>query len=93
MAFVHKNNTVRTTTTVIATVPTGQRQNITVYVQNNDSATIFVGDSAVTTSGANAGWKVAAGANIQFWCNSGDVIYAISAAGTAANSVIVTYSA
>ena len=93
MAFVHKNNTVRTTVTQIAEVPVGQRQNITVYVQNNDSATIFVGDSTVTTSGANGGWKVAAGANIQFWCNSGDEIYAISAAGTAANAVVVTYSA
>jgi len=93
MAFVHKNNTVGTAATKIAQVPTGQRQNITVYIQNNDTVAIFVGDSAVTTSGANQGWKVAAAGNIQFWCNSGDQIYAISAAGTAANSVIVTYSA
>jgi hypothetical protein len=93
MAFIHKNNTVRTTATMIAEIPSGNRQNITVYIQNNDAATIYVGDSLVTTSGANAGWKVAAGANIQFWCNSGDEIFAISAAGTTANSVIVTYSA
>jgi hypothetical protein len=93
MAFIHKNNTVRTTVTQIAEVPVGQRQNITVYIQNNDAATIYVGDSSVTTTGANAGWKIVAGASTQFWCNSGDEIYAISAAGTTANSVIVTYSA
>jgi hypothetical protein len=93
MAFIHKNNTVHTTATKIAQVPIGQRQNITVYIQNNDTVQIFIGDSAVTTSGANAGWKLAAAASVQFWCASGDQIYAISAAGTAANSVIVTYSA
>lgn len=93
MAFVHNNNTVRTTATVIALIPTGTRQNTPVYVQNNDSAAIFIGDVDVATSGATAGWKLAAGANVQFWCNSGDTIYAISAAGTASNSVVVTYSA
>jgi hypothetical protein len=93
MAFTHKNQTVRTTVTQIVEVPTGQRQNIPVYIQNNDSAAIFIGDPTVSTSGANAGWKVAAAANIQFWCNAGDEIYAISAAGTAANAVVVTYSA
>lgn len=93
MAFVHNNTTVGTVRTVIANIPTGNRQNIPVYVQNNDAAAIFVGDSDVTSSGATIGWKVAAGANIQFWMNSGDVLYAISAAGTTANSVIVTYSA
>jgi hypothetical protein len=93
MAFNHENVTVKTTVTLLAEVPTGQRQNITLYIQNNDSAAIFVGDSAVAASGATAGWKVNAGAAVQFWCNAGDKLYAISAAGTAASAVVVTYSA
>jgi hypothetical protein len=87
------NNTVGTAATQIAQVPTGQRQNITVQIQNNDTVAIFVGNSTVTTSGANQGWKVAAAGSVQYWCNAGDKIYAISAAGTAANSVVVVYSA
>ena len=93
MAFTHTNTTVKTTATLIAAVPTGQRQNITVYVQNNDTAPIWIGDPTVATSGATIGWRLANGSNIQFWCNSGDKIYAISAAGTAAGAVVVTYSA
>jgi hypothetical protein len=93
MAFIHKNNTVGTAVTKIAQVPTGQRQNITVQIQNNDTVAIFVGDSTVTTSGSQQGWKVAAAGSVQFWANAGDQIYAISAAGTAANSVVVIYSA
>lgn len=93
MAFIHKNVTVATTKTLVAQVPSGQRQNITVQIQNNDVAAIFVGDSAVATSGATVGWKIAAGGNIQFWCSAGDQIYAISALGTTAGSVVVAYSA
>jgi hypothetical protein len=93
MAFVHLNNTVGTTATKIAQIPTGQRQNITVFIQNQDSQPIFIGDDDVAASGATVGHRVASNAAVQFWCNSGDVIYAISAAGTTAGSVTVTYSA
>jgi hypothetical protein len=93
MAFVHGNTTVKTTPTLIASVPTGQRQNLTVYIQNNDSAAIYIGDATVATSGATIGWKLNAGANIQFWCNAGDSIYAISAAGTATGAIVTAYSA
>lgn len=93
MAFTHTNTTIKTTPTLLAQVPTGQRQNITIYVQNNDSAAIYIGDSTVATSGATIGWKLNAGANIQFWCNAGDQIYAVSAAGTATGAVVATYSA
>jgi hypothetical protein len=93
MAFVQKNVTVNTTATLLASVPTGNRQNIPVYIMNNDSAIIWVGMSNVTTSGATIGHKIAAGGQQQFWCNSGDVIYGISVAGTTAGSVVVTYSA
>lgn len=93
MAFIQNNVTVKTTATLIADLPTGNRQNIPVYIQNNDTATIWIGDSNVATSGATIGYKVAAGGQVQFWCNSTDLIYAISAAGTGAGLVNVTYSA
>jgi hypothetical protein len=93
MAFVHLNNTVGTSATRIALVPAGQRQNITVYIQNLDSQPIFIGDADVAASGATVGYRIASNGAAQFWCNSGDEIFAISAAGTTAGSVTVTYSA
>jgi hypothetical protein len=93
MAFVQKNVTVGTAATLIANVPTGNRQNLPVYIQNNDAAIIWIGESDVATSGANIGHKIAAGAQLQLWCNAADLIYAISAAGTATGSIVVTYSA
>ncbi len=93
MAFVQNNVTVNTTATLVASVPTGNRQNIPVYIQNNDTAIIWVGMSNVATSGATIGHKIAAGGQLQLWCNSADMIYGISVAGTAAGSVVVTYSA
>jgi len=93
MAFVQNNVTVNATATILVNVPTGTRQNIPVYIQNNDSASIWVGKNNVATSGATIGHKITAGSQLQLWCNSGDLIYGISAAGTAAGSVVVTYSA
>jgi hypothetical protein len=93
MAFQSINTTVATTATVIANLPIYIGQNRAVQIFNGDSAAIFVGDFDVTTSGATKGHTVSAGANYQVWVNGGDVIYAISAAGTAAGAVIVQYSA
>ena len=92
MALVQTNNTVGTTAQIVFTVPTGNRQNIPVYVDNLDTAAVWIGDAAITTSGATQGIKLAAGASRQLWCNSGDNIYAISAAGTGAGLVVVTAS-
>jgi len=93
MALRTTNSTVATTATLICTVPTGNRQNIPVYIDNLDTAAIWVGSSGITTSGATQGHKVAAGSALQLWCNSNDQIYAISAAGTGAGLVVVTVSA
>lgn len=91
MALVHVNKTVATTATVLTTL-----NSITEYtaisIQNNDSASIFIGDSTLTVSGANKGHVIAAAATYQLWVRANDTVYAISAAGTAANAVSVLYS-
>jgi hypothetical protein len=91
MAIVHVNKTVATTVTLLTTL-----NSITEYtaisIQNNDSASIFIGDNTVTVSGANKGHVVAAGATYQLWVRASDAVYAISSAGTAANAVSVLYS-
>jgi hypothetical protein len=92
MALVHTNSTVGTTPTQIVQVQTGLQRNIAVQIQNLDSAAIFIGDSTVTASGATRGHSIAAAATFQIWLNPGDKVYAISAAGTAAGAVVVTYS-
>ena len=92
MALVQTNNTVGTTAQIVFTIPTGNRQNIPVYIDNLDTAAIWIGDAAITSSGATQGIKIAAAGNRQLWCNSGDNIYAISAAGTGAGLVVVTAS-
>ena len=92
MALVQTNNTVGTTAQIIYTVPTGNRQDISVFVDNLDSAAIWVGDSGITSSGATQGIKIASGSYRELHVNSGDNIYAISAAGTGAGLVVVTAS-
>jgi hypothetical protein len=91
MAIVHVNKTVGTTATLLTTLNT-----ITEYTavsfQNNDSASIFIGDSSVATSGTNKGHVITAGTTYQFWLRANDAVYAISAAGTAANAVSILYS-
>jgi hypothetical protein len=92
MALVHTNNTVGTTAQIVYTIPTGNRQNVPVYVDNLDTAPIWIGDAGITTSGATQGIKLASGASRQLWLNAGDQVYAISAAGTGAGLVLVTAS-
>jgi hypothetical protein len=92
MALVHINQTVGTTATLICQVQTGLSRNVAVQIQNLDAAAVFVGDSSITTSGATRGHSIAANGTFQFWLNSGDKIYGISAAGTTAGAVVVTYS-
>jgi hypothetical protein len=91
MAIVHINKTVATTATLLTTL-----NSITEYtaisIQNNDSASIFIGDSTIAVSGANKGHVVAAGATYQLWLRASDAVYAISSAGTAANAVSILYS-
>ena len=92
MALVQTNTTVGTTATLIFQVPAGTRQNAPIYIDNLDTAAIWVGDANITTSGATQGLKLAAAGSRQLWCNALDCIYAVSAAGTGAGLVIVTAS-
>jgi hypothetical protein len=93
MAFNTVNATVTTVATPIATLPLTMGQGRAVQIQNNDSASIFVGGSNVTATGATKGHVILAGQTYQVWISGGDVIYGISAAGTAAGAVCVQFSA
>jgi hypothetical protein len=93
MALIHLNATVATTITKIVQVANGGTRNTAVQIQNLDAAAIFIGDATVTTSGATRGHSIAANGTFQLWLNPGDAVYAISAAGTTAGAVVITYSA
>jgi hypothetical protein len=92
MAFNHVNATTFTNTTAIFTAPTGIPRQTPITIYNGHSANIFIGDSTITTSGATIGRTLAAGASQTFYVNGGDVVYAISAAGSAAGAVVITYA-
>ena len=93
MALIHRNITVGTTVTLIATIPAGGARSVAVQFQNLDTAAVFIGDSTITTSGAGRGHSIAANATLQLWLSPGDSVYGISAAGTTAGAVVVTFSA
>ena len=93
MAYNQVNLTVGTLPTALVVLPNGvgTRQ---VTIQNRDAASIYVGNSSVVTAaGANGGQVVATLGLLQVWLSGNDTIYAVSAAGTAVGSVVVTYSA
>jgi hypothetical protein len=92
MALVHINSTVGTTVTKLFTLSGGISNPVAVQIQNLDAAAIFIGDSSITTSGATRGHSIAAVGTFQLWLSSGDTLYAISAAGTTAGAVVITYS-
>ena len=93
MAVQHINATTQTVATPLVTIKTGLRQTAAVQIYNGHSAAIFIGDNTVTTSGANIGRTIATGGSFQLWLNSGDVIWGISAAASAAGAIVITYSA
>ena len=85
MALDNNAVTVGTTPTRPCECDTG------IYIANGDAAAIFVGGSAVATSGAKAGISVAAtSGTLQLRCKG--TVYAVSAAGTSANAVKVLSS-
>jgi hypothetical protein len=92
MALIQVNSTAGTTAQIVFTVPVGNRQNVPVYIDNLDTAAIWIGDAGITATGATQGIKLAANASRQLWCNGGDQIYAVSAAGTGAGLVVITAS-
>lgn len=81
-----------TTPTAIATIPLNNPRT-SIVVTNVDTASVYLGDSTVST-GANAdrGIRVATNTNQEIWLNGGETLYAVSLAGTAAYAVAVLYS-
>jgi len=93
MAFKHINASTLTTVSILHQVDSNARPNTPINVHNGHSASIFVGDSTITTSGATIGRTISSGANQVLYASAGDIIYAISAAASAAGAVVLTYSA
>lgn len=91
MALVHDAFTVGTSATLIATIPAGN-PTTTVAVVNEDNSSIFIGDSSVTASGVDKGLPVVKSTVYNIQLNANDKLYAVSAAGTLANAVVVLYS-
>jgi len=94
MALKHAAFTLAANTPlVIATIPAGNPLT-SVIITNSDSASVVIGDSSVATGNTiDRGIKIAAGTNQQIWMNAGDMLYAVSLAGTAgAYNVSVLYS-
>jgi hypothetical protein len=91
MAVVHDNVTVLTTATALVQIPTGLPYTA-VQICNGDSASIFIGDATIAVSGATKGTVITAGAVFTIWLHAGDVLYAVSSAGTATGAVTVVYS-
>lgn len=92
MSIYHATYTVGTTPTLIAEIP-AKNPNTALLVFNDDNNPIFLGDSTVATSGADRGIKLSKSTtSSQIWLNAGDKLYAISEAGTSANTVSVLYS-
>ena len=93
MATKHINNQVQTTVTLIVDLEEGAGRLVPVSIYNGHSASIFVGDSTITATGATIGRTITAASSQIVYMNGGDKFYAISAAQTAAGVVVVTYSA
>ena len=92
MAVYHDTWTVGTSPTLICTIP-AKNPLTAVLVFNDDNNPIYIGDSTVATSGVNRGLIVnKSTTSSQIWLNAGDKLYAISAAGTSANTVTTLYS-
>jgi hypothetical protein len=92
MAFNHINATTFTNATAIFTAPTGLPRQTPITIYNGHSASIFIGDSTIATSGATIGRTLTASNSQTFYVNSGDVVYAISAAGSATGAIVITYA-
>ena len=93
MAFKHINSQTQTTASILLTIDPNARPLTPITVYNGHSASIFVGDTTVTTSGATIGRTIPAASSQTFYVMPNDVVWAISAAASAAGAVVITYSA
>jgi hypothetical protein len=93
MAFQHVNASTFTSPRPILIVEDVIPRQTPITVYNGHSASIFIGDATITTSGATIGRTLAASTSQTFYVNGGDIVYAISAAASAAGAIVITYSA
>lgn len=93
MAFNHVNASTFTTARPIFEAPSSLPRQTPITVYNGHSASIFIGDDTTTTTGATIGRTLAAANSQTFYVNSGDIVYAISAAASATGAIVITYSA
>jgi len=93
MATKHINASTLTTASILLTVDKNARPLTPVSIYNGHSAAIFIGDSSIASSGATIGRTIPAAASQVFYVYPGDVIYAVSAAASAAGAIVITYSA
>jgi hypothetical protein len=93
MAFKHINSQTLTTASMLLTIDPNAKPLTPITIYNGHSAAIFVGDASIATSGATIGRTIPAASSQTFYVNPNDVVWAISAAASAAGSVVITYSA
>ena len=93
MAFKHINAQTQTTPSILLTIDPNARALTPITIYNGHSASIFVGDASITTSGATIGRTIPAASSQTFYVMPNDNVWAISAAASAAGSVVITYSA
>jgi hypothetical protein len=91
MTVVHNAYTVGTTPILIAEIP-AKNPTTSVHIVNDDNNSIYVGDSAVSTSGADKGMTVKKDSIYTLELNALDKLYAVAAVATGANAVSVVYS-
>lgn len=93
MAFKHVNAQTLTTTSILFVVDSDARPLTPVTIYNGHSASIFIGDASIATSGATIGRTIPTATSQTFYVNANDVVYGVSAAASAAGAVVITYSA
>ena len=93
MALIHVNAQTATAPVVLLTVKQTARPQTAITLYNGHSASIFVGDSTIATSGATIGRTIPASSSQTFYMSGGETIYGISAAASAAGAIVMTYSA
>jgi hypothetical protein len=93
MAFKHFNASTLTAVSILHQVDKNARPQTPISIYNGHSAAIFIGDVSIATSGATIGRTIANGSSQVFHASANDIIYAISAAASAAGAVVITYSA
>jgi hypothetical protein len=93
MAFKHYNTQTLTTNSLIHQVDKNTRPQTLISIYNGHGASIFIGDSTITTTGATIGRLIASGTSQTFNASAGDMIYGISAANSNTGAIVITYSA